>query len=196
MTWVDFIVLGIIAVSGMLAFSRGFVREVLGLGAWIGAAAFSYWGTPLARPRFAQWITAPEWAGFATGATLFIGSLLVLALLARWVGELVRGSVLGGLDRTLGLVFGLARGALLVVFAYIAVGIVIPIEQWPPAVLQARALPLAYQGAAWAIALLPPETRPHLSPPPQGRQSTAEELFRVQPAGRAVGRPAHELTQE
>jgi len=67
-------------------------------------------------------------------------------LLCRWIGALVRASVLGGLDRTLGLVFGIARGAALVVFAYIAVGMVIPIDHWPDAVLKARALPLAYQG--------------------------------------------------
>ena len=52
MTWVDFVVLGVLAVSGLLALSRGFVRVVLGLAAWAGAAAFTYWSLPLARPRF------------------------------------------------------------------------------------------------------------------------------------------------
>jgi membrane protein required for colicin V production len=188
MTWVDFVVLGVLAISGMLAFARGLVREVLGLAAWIGAAIFTYWGAPLARPQFEKWIAAPEWANFATLAALFLGSLLVLMLLSRWIGALVRGSVLGGLDRTLGLVFGLARGAALVVFAYIAVGLVIPIDHWPNAVLKARSLPLAYQGAEWAVARLPTEARPHVSPPPAGRTSTAEDLLHAQPVGRAVGR--------
>jgi membrane protein required for colicin V production len=196
MTWVDLVVLAVLAVSGMLAFSRGLVHEVLGVSAWIGAAAFSYWGTPLARPRFEQWISVPEWAGFATVASLFLGSLLMLMLLSRWIAAVVRASALGGLDRTLGLVFGIARGAALVVFAYIAVGMVIPIAQWPEAVLQARALPLAYEGAAWAIAHLPPESRPRLYPPPMGREGSAEELLRAQPVGRAVGRPPRESTRD
>ena len=131
MTWVDLVVLGVVAVSGLLALARGFVREVLGLGAWAGAAGFAYWGMPLARPQFARWIASPEWVGAATAAALFLGSLLVLMVVSGWIAGLVQGSRLGGLDRTLGLVFGLARGALLVVFAYIAVGMVIPIEQWP-----------------------------------------------------------------
>jgi membrane protein required for colicin V production len=187
MTWVDFVALGVVAVSGVLALSRGFVREVLGLGAWAGAAAFTYWGTPLARPQFERWIASPDWVGVVTAATLFIGSLLVLMLVSGWIGSIVRASALGGLDRTLGLVFGLARGALLIVFAYIAVGMVIPIVQWPDAVLGARSLPWTYDGAAWIVSRLPPDVRPHISPPPVAKQTTAEQLFRAQPMGRAVG---------
>jgi membrane protein required for colicin V production len=186
MTWVDLVVVGVVAVSGLLALSRGLVREVLGLGAWIGAGAFTYWGTPLARPQFERWIP-PEWAGPATAAALFIGSLLVLMAISSWIGHLVRGSSLGGLDRTLGLVFGLARGALLVVFTYIAAGMVIPIDQWPDVVDRARFLPLAYRGAVWVVSMLPQEAKPRLYPPPVAKQTTAEELFHAQPLGRATG---------
>jgi membrane protein required for colicin V production len=187
MTWVDLVVLGVLAISGLLALSRGFVREVLGLGAWVGAAAFTYWGMPLARPRFEQWISSPEWVAPITGAALFIGSLLILMVLSGWIGHIVRASALGGLDRTLGLVFGLARGAALVMFAYIAAGMVIPIDKWPDVVLRARSLPLAYEGAAWVVDRLPPDLRPSLHAPPVLKQTTAEELFHAQPVGRAVG---------
>jgi membrane protein required for colicin V production len=180
-------VIGVVAVSGLLALSRGFVREVLGLGAWLGAAAFAYWGTPLARPQFERWISSPEWVAPITAAALFIGSLLILMLVSGWIGSLVRASVLGGLDRTLGLVFGLARGALLIVFAYIAAGMVIPIDQWPGVVQRARLLPLTYQGAAWVVSHLPPDDRPRLYAPPVAKQTTAEELLHAQPVGRAVG---------
>lgn len=195
MTWVDVVVLGVLAVSGLLALSRGFVREVLGLGAWAGAAAFAYWGTPLARPQFERWIASPEWVGVVTAAALFIGSLLLLMVLSGWIGSIVRASVLGGFDRTLGLVFGLARGALLVVFAYIAAGMVIPIDQWPQVVQRARALPLAYAGASWVVSHLPPDARPRLYPPPVARETTAGELLRAQPLGRAVGPPPREQTR-
>jgi membrane protein required for colicin V production len=162
---------------------------VLGLAAWVGAAAFTYWGLPLARPRFEQWIGSPEWVTPVTCAALFIGSLLILMVLSSWIGHIVRSSALGGLDRTMGLVFGLARGAALVVFAYIATCMVIPIDQWPGVVLRARSLPLAYAGAAWVVDHLPPDVRPHISAPPVLKQTTAEELFHAQPQGRAVGPP-------
>jgi membrane protein required for colicin V production len=195
MTWVDVVVLVVLAVSGLLALVRGLVREVLGLGSWAGAAAFTYWGMPLARPRFERWIASPEWVSVATGATLFIGSLLLLMVLSRWIGSIVRASALGGLDRTLGLVFGLARGALLVVCAYIAAGMVIPIEQWPDAVRRARALPLAYEGAVWVVARLPPHTMTPPPPPPVARQTTAAELLHAQPLGRAVGPSPRDQTR-
>ena len=64
---------------------------------------------------------------------------IVLMFVSHWIGAIVRGSVLGGLDRTLGLLFGLVRGAALVVFAYILAGVVLPIDRWPPQVLQCTA---------------------------------------------------------
>jgi membrane protein required for colicin V production len=100
----------------------------------------------------------------------------------------VRASPIGGLDRSLGLVFGLARGAALIVLAYIIAGMVIQVDRWPEAVLQARALPLVYQGASWAVQKLPVDHRPQLYAPP-GKETTADALLHATPQGRAVGRP-------
>jgi membrane protein required for colicin V production len=189
MTWVDLVVLGVLAVSALLAFMRGFVREVLGIGAWVAAVAVAIWAFPYARPHFRDWLGTPDLVDPITFAAVFIVTLLVLLLICHWVGGLVRGSVLGGVDRTLGLVFGLIRGAALVVFAYIAAGLVIPVDRWPEPVLQARSLPVAYRGAVWARSQLPPDFQPKLQPPPAGRQTTAEDLLRATPQGRATSRP-------
>ncbi len=189
MTWVDLAVIGMLAVSALLAFMRGFVREVLGVGAWVAAVLVAIWAFPFARPRFREWLGAPDLVDPVTFAAVFIATLLVLLLISHWIGALVRGSALGGLDRTLGLIFGLLRGAALVVFAYIAAGLVIPVDRWPGVVLQARSLPLAYAGAAWAAARLPPDYRPKLQPPPAGRETTAEGLSHLSPLGRATDKP-------
>jgi membrane protein required for colicin V production len=190
MTWVDIVVLGVLAISALLAFMRGFVREVLGIGSWVGAVIVSIWGFPYARPRFEQWFAgSPDLVNPATFGALFIGSLIVLMFVSHWIGAIVRGSVLGGLDRTLGLLFGLVRGAALVVFAYIAAGVVLPVDRWPPQVLEARAMPLAYEGATWTVARLPAEYRPRLYAPPSGPETTADVLMQAQPQGRAIGKP-------
>ena len=65
----------------------------------------------------------------------------------------------------------------------------IPVDRWPGVVLQARSLPLAYAGAAWAAARLPPDYRPKLQPPPAGRETTAEGLLHLSPLGRATDKP-------
>ena len=189
MTWVDFAVLGVLAVSGLLALSRGFVREVLGLGAWAGAAAFTWWGSP---PRPAPLRAMDQLARMGRPRHR---RRPVHRLAAHPHGDL-------RLDRQPSCAprrsaastahwgwYSDSRGAALVVFAYIATCMVIPIDQWPGVVLHARALPLAYDGAAWVVDHLPPDVRPHISAPPVPKQTTAEELFHAQPLGRAVGPP-------
>jgi len=188
MTWVDLVVLGFLAVSALLAFMRGLVREVLGLGAWVGAILAAIWGMPMARPHFQQWLGAAPWVEPVTFGVLFVVTLIILIIVSRWISAMVRASPLGGVDRTLGLVFGLLRGAALVVLAYIATGMVIPVDRWPQPVLEARTLPVAYQGAHWVWERLPEKWRPQVYPPPSGRETTAEALLRATPQGRASGR--------
>jgi len=61
MTWVDLVVLGVLAVSALFAFMRGLVREVLGLGAWVGAIFAGVWALPRVRPQFQQWLGTSPW---------------------------------------------------------------------------------------------------------------------------------------
>lgn len=190
MTWVDLAVFGFLAISGLLAFARGLVREVLGIGAWLGAVAAAIAGLPMMRPVARGWLAGPEWVDPVSFVVVFLVTLIVLMLLARTIGGFVRDSALGGVDRTLGLVFGLGRGAAVVIIAYIIGQMVFPIERWPTVVLDARVLTPTYEAARWVREQLPEGYRPHrLEPPPQGRQTTAEALLRANPQGRATGKP-------
>jgi membrane protein required for colicin V production len=91
----------------------------------------------------------------------------------------VEDSALGGVDRALGLVFGLARGAFLVILAYILAGMVLPAtERWPEAVREARSLPLVVDGANRLVAMLPPDYRPRVSSPPLRPDPTQDDLLR------------------
>jgi membrane protein required for colicin V production len=189
MTWVDLVVFGFLAVSGLLAFARGLVREVLGIGAWIGAGAAATLGLPTMREIVRNWFATPEWVDPVSFIVVFLITLIILMLVARAIGAIVRKSALGGVDRTLGLVFGLLRGAAVIIIAYIIGQMVFPIERWPDAVLEARTLTPTYEAARWVRDQLPEPYRPHtLERPPAGRHATAEALFRASPQGRATGR--------
>ena len=195
MNWVDIVVLAVLALSGLLAFMRGLVREVLGASAWVLAAvAASPLGAfPYAQPWVRQQFSDPKVADAVAFGGVFLIVLIVLWLIARTISNAVRDSALGGLDRTLGLVFGIARGAALLVAAYILAGTAIAVDQWPAPVLDARSLPAIYRGAEWVAAQLPPPYRPSVARPPIGRPTTAAGLLRANPVGRALGaRPAHE----
>lgn len=195
MNWVDLVVLAVIALSGLLALMRGLVREVLGLGAWViaGLVASSYGLYPAVFPYVSQQFADPTTAAIVAFGSVFVIVLVSLWIVAGLVAGAVRGSVLGGLDRTLGLLFGLIRGAALVCVAYILVGMAIPPEQWPPLVVQARSLPLVYQGAEWIKNQVPPPYRPAVAPPPNGRPTDSASLLQSTPTGRALGaRPARD----
>lgn len=186
MTWVDLAVLGVLLISAALAFMKGLVREVLGIGAWVGAVIVAVKTLPYSRQIAARWIDEPAWLDPAGFLAALLIALLVFSLIARLIGRFVRGSALGGLDRTLGVLFGLVRGAALVVIAYVLAGMAMAVEQWPEPVLQSRSLAFTHDGAVWLVRQLPVEYRPQIRPPPTGRTPTADALMRATPQGRAT----------
>jgi membrane protein required for colicin V production len=188
MTAVDLGVLGVMLVSGLLAFSRGLVREILSIGAWVGAAVVALEFLPAVRPLIEPHLPSPEWTDPAGYILLFLVSLIVFTLIAKTIGGMVRGSAIGGVDRTLGLVFGFARGAVLAVVAYILGSMAIPVDRWPDSVLDARSLPYIYNGADWTVRQLPPEYQPKLQPPPS-RTAAVQPILSTTPTGRAVDPP-------
>jgi membrane protein required for colicin V production len=192
MNWVDVVLLAVVVFSALLGFVRGLVREVLGLGAWAGAAAAAVYGYSTAQPIVRDWITNQDVADAAAFGVLFLIVLIALSLIARGIGVMVRASVLGGVDRSLGLVFGVLRGAALIVAAYIVGGMVLPIDRWPPQVLEARALPVAYDGAAWVRVRLPQQYRPQVYPPPDGTVPSSQALLHATPQGHIFGAPHDE----
>lgn len=188
MNYVDLAVLGILGISALLGLSRGLVREVLGIGAW----ALAGWGAwqfgPLAIPLARRSIESPDLADAAAYAGTFVLLVIMASLASNLVGRIVQVSALGGLDRTLGLVFGMARGGAVVVAGYVLVGLLFPrADAWPDALRDSRLLPLAYDGAAWTVAQLPEAYRPAVHPPPEGRKPSSEDFYQRTPEGRALG---------
>jgi membrane protein required for colicin V production len=179
MTWVDGAFAAVILVSAIIAFFRGLVREVLSLGAWVGAAAAAFVARPYLLPHTTPLID-PPWAADAAGAgAVFIVVLIILKLLTNAIADRVQDSSLGGVDRVLGLAFGAARGAVLLVAAYIMAGMFAPeTASWPDQVKRARTLPLLGEGARIAVERVPEAYRPRLVPPPGPPGPTVDDLLR------------------
>ena len=76
MNTVDIVVIAVVAISALIAFLRGFVREVLTIGSWLGASLVTLYGFPLLQPKFEQWISSKLAADIVCGISLFIGSLI------------------------------------------------------------------------------------------------------------------------
>lgn len=166
MNTVDIVVITIIAISTVIAFLRGFVREMLTIGSWIGAALVTLYGYPVLKPTFEQWISNKLFADIVGGIALFLVSLIVLSIFSHYVARFVRGSALTAVDRSLGLLFGLVRGAVLVSLAYMLM-----ISLDPSLVRGARTQPMMARGAEILRSMTPKEFADGL---PQGIQLGAQ----------------------
>lgn len=113
MVIIDYLLAGIVAISALLGLFRGFLKEALSLAAWVAAiwCAFTY-SAPAAQ-LIASFISDPVLRLWAARFLVLACVLLVGSLLSGLVSHLVSGTMLTGTDRTLGIAFGLARGAVL-----------------------------------------------------------------------------------
>ena len=156
----DLAIFIVILISGALAFVRGFVHELLAVAAWVGAAIVTVYGLPFVLPYARDLIAIQIVADIAAGAGIFILVLAGLSVLTHWLARHVRESSLGSVDRSLGLLFGFARGAFLVCVAWILLLWGLPRQDHPVWISEARALPLVEQGADALLAALPEDLRP------------------------------------
>ena len=154
--FVDLAVIGVMLISALLAFSRGLVREVLSIGAWVAAALAALWGFPYAKDIARKYISITILADVVTATAIFLVTLIVCAAISHSIARNVRGSTFGALDRSLGLLFGLLRGAVLICFAYLLFTWAVPNEADQPTVIkEARSRPLIASGADILRSLLP-----------------------------------------
>ncbi|MEN3930606.1 CvpA family protein [Microvirga sp. W0021] len=115
----DIVVIGVTLISAVLAAVRGFSREVLGIAAWVIAAAAAWFLFPAILPFTKQYVSHDTIALAITIAGIFIVTLLLMSLITVQISDLVLDSRIGAVDRTLGLVFGIVRGFLICVIAWL-----------------------------------------------------------------------------
>jgi membrane protein required for colicin V production len=130
MNWVDILILSILILSAAVSLVRGFVREALSLATWIIAVWIAFTFAPSAAVPLKAWIS-PPYLGVGVAFVLILLSVLLLGSIVNYaMGRVVQGTGLAGTDRLLGVLFGGARGMVLVMMV-VAFAAMTPLPKEP-----------------------------------------------------------------
>jgi len=162
-TWLDILLLVIMLVSGVFAMIRGFMREVLAIAAWLVAAVATVLLYERLLPIAEANIGSGILAKVAVAAGVFLVTLLVVSLITMRVSDLILDSHIGALDRTLGFLFGLARGLLIVVVAFLLFTWFVPANKLPEGVRDAKSRAALQWTGQWLQSLLLEDMDTYLS---------------------------------
>ena len=138
-TLLDIILIGVMLISALLAMIRGFMREVLSIAAWVhrggGDALFLCQAAAVREVVLQQrHRRGRRWWSAAS----FLGTLLIVSIITVRISDMVLDSRVGALDRTLGFLFGLARGLIIVVVAFLFFAWLVPDRSQPEWVRSAK----------------------------------------------------------
>lgn len=129
--WADIVILAIIGVSALVSVFRGFLREMLSLLAWVLAFWVALTFTPLLAPWLAGLVEVPSIRFILAFAALFVLTLLSVSLAGYLIVKVMGKTGLTGTDRMLGLLFGLARGGVIVLVLVLLAGLTrLPQDPW------------------------------------------------------------------
>lgn len=154
-TILDLVIIAVLLLSALLAAWRGFTREVLSIGAWVGAAVVMFLAGPTAVPLAKAYIDHDTVAMIAAYAAIFVLALIPLSYISYRISEGVQGSAIGSVDRLLGFVFGAARGLVVIGIGYLVFVSLVSENRMPDWFKEARLRPLMESSGNVIASLLP-----------------------------------------
>lgn len=199
----DAAVFAVLLLAALLAFTRGMVAEVMSVVAWGGAAVITLYTLPFVLPVAQQYIKVEMIAYALSAVAIFIVALVALTLVAGRLSRGVQNSSLSAVDRSLGFLFGLLKGGVLVSVAFLFFTWLVPPAEQPQWLKEAKTQPLLVAGAGMIYELVPSHMRTEsLNQMGMARDATRQALEAKQaldrlatpvPAGTAkTGAPAND----
>lgn len=165
--WVDVVLGGAVLISALIGIARGLIKEVLSLLAWIVAIWVAWKFADMVAEQYIRGlIDDPTISYLAAFGGLFLVSMFALGLFNMLISSFLASSGLGGIDRMLGMVFGLLRG-LLIAAGLVFVGKFIPPVHEMPMWQTSKLQPTFNALAEWGIAKLPDNVRKLLQQAPE-----------------------------
>jgi len=154
-TLLDVILIGVMLISAILAMIRGFMREVLSIAAWAIAALVTLYAYGKLLPLAKSYVNNDIIAAVGVVAGTFLLTLLIVSVATVRFSDMVLDSRVGALDRTLGFLFGLARGLIIVVVAFLFFVWLVPSKTQPSWVANAKSKVVLQSTGDWLMSMLP-----------------------------------------
>lgn len=154
-SYLDLGLIVVVLISALLSMLRGFTREVLAIASWAAAAAAAYYFHPMLLPTMKTYIQKDQIALAASAAAIFFVALILVSIITVRLSDVILDSRIGALDRSLGFVFGAARGALLCVVAFVFYSWLVPPKSQPEWVKNSRTAPILAATGDQLMAMLP-----------------------------------------
>ena len=131
MIWIDYAILAIVGISGVISLMRGFVREALSLAGWVAAFWIAIAFSGVAAAWLEEFVSVPSQRVVIAFVALFVLVLLLCGIVLRLAGLVVEKTGMSGTDRTLGIVFGVLRGVVIVALLVLLAGLTrLPEDPW------------------------------------------------------------------
>ncbi len=154
-TLLDILLLVVMLISGLLAMIRGFMREILSIGAWGIAALVTLYSFGKALPIAQGYFSSTTVATAVTVGAIFLITLLIVSIITVRISDMILDSRVGALDRTLGFLFGLGRGLIIVVVAFLFFAWLVPDRSQPEWVRGAKSKVVLQSTGQWLMSMLP-----------------------------------------
>jgi membrane protein required for colicin V production len=154
-TLLDVVLIVVMLISGLLAMIRGFMREALSIAAWVLAAGATLYAYGKLLPAATAYFNSDLVAKATVVGGVFLVTLLLVSILTVRISDMVLDSRVGALDRTLGFLFGLARGLIIVVVAFGFFDWLVPEKSQPTWVTDAKSKVFLANTADWLRSMSP-----------------------------------------
>jgi len=154
-TLLDIILIGVMLISALLAMIWGFMREVLSIAAWLIAALATLYAFSKVMPSAKSYFNNDIVAYAVVLGGTFLATLLIVSVITVRFSDMVLDSRVGALDRTMGFLFGLARGLIIVVVAFLFFAWLVPDRSQPDWVRSAKSRVVLQGTGDWLMSMLP-----------------------------------------
>ena len=152
---IDYVTFAVLLISAALSLMRGFTKEVLSIAGWVLSAYAAFYFGPLLKPYLANYIDIAWVVNAGAMLLVFLFVLVLFSFAANAFAKTMKASPMGVLDRTLGVIFGSLRGAVIVCLGYFIFVLILPEKDHPDWLAKAQTRPLMQTGTKLLLTFVP-----------------------------------------